>query len=195
MCWLSGSTNRSRDQIRQELVARFGEFITIPPLHERPGDIVPIAKYLLEDRLGHPGLRLNKDAQRFLREMVFPGNVRTLEALLTKAAEGKGRVNLLTEQDIRAARNAGLGGQVARAEPTRPGPAGTAESLVSSPPIVPPSSQSLSLDGAVTALLSGPSLKRWGELTMQHRSNINTALRGHLVEVVTILLESGPFPV
>ncbi|MGB7722489.1 MAG: sigma 54-interacting transcriptional regulator, partial [Bryobacteraceae bacterium] len=184
-----GSTNRSRDQIRQELVARFGEFITIPPLHERPGDIVPIAKYLLEDRLGHPGLRLNKDAQRFLREMVFPGNVRTLEALLTKAAEGKGRVNLLTEQDIRAARNAGLGGQVARAEPTRPGPAGTAESLVSSPPIVPPSSQSLSLDGAVTALLSGPSLKRWGELTMQHRSNINTALRGHLVEVVTILLE------
>ncbi|GAB3436009.1 sigma-54 interaction domain-containing protein [Giesbergeria sinuosa] len=51
-------------------------------LRERPGDIVPLARYFMEvysRKLGYPRLRLTPQAERLLMQAPWPGNVRELE--------------------------------------------------------------------------------------------------------------------
>ncbi len=61
--------------------------ITLPPLRERPEEIVPLAKRFLRK-----GLALTRAAENALREWRWPGNVRELQNVLQRAsllAEGE----------------------------------------------------------------------------------------------------------
>ncbi len=77
-------------QFREDLYHRLSVFpIDLPPLRERPEDIVPLAVLLL-DRvaadLGRPGLSLTDKAQEVLQNGAWPGNVRELRNALERAA-------------------------------------------------------------------------------------------------------------
>ena len=62
--------------------------VRLPPLRERPEDVVPLARHFLR-----PGLRFDADAERALRGWPWPGNVRELQNLVQ-------RVGLLCEGDV-----------------------------------------------------------------------------------------------
>jgi sigma-54-specific transcriptional regulator len=56
--------------------------IRLPPLRERPGDILPLAEFFLEEhcqRLGYNRASLSVEAERKLLEHSWPGNFRELE--------------------------------------------------------------------------------------------------------------------
>lgn len=74
---------------REDLYFRINVLsIAVPPLRERPGDILPLMEYLL-GRLGtlhgHPGTRFNPDATRILQTYQWPGNVRELKNVIERA--------------------------------------------------------------------------------------------------------------
>ena len=93
--WVA-ATNRdlpravAEGRFRADLYHRLSVFpIRIPPLRERPEDILPLARALvlgLRARLGRPGLRLSESAAEALRALPFPGNVRELSNTLERAA-------------------------------------------------------------------------------------------------------------
>ncbi|EKT4453310.1 sigma-54 dependent transcriptional regulator [Pseudomonas putida] len=56
--------------------------IRLPPLRERPGDILPLAEFFIEEhcrRLGYERASLSPDAERKLLAHSWPGNIRELE--------------------------------------------------------------------------------------------------------------------
>ena len=56
--------------------------IRLPPLRERPGDILPLAEFFLEEhcqRLGYNRASLSPEAERKLLGHSWPGNIRELE--------------------------------------------------------------------------------------------------------------------
>jgi sigma-54-specific transcriptional regulator len=56
--------------------------IRLPPLRERPGDILPLAEFFLEEhcqRLGYNRASLSIEAERKMLEHTWPGNIRELE--------------------------------------------------------------------------------------------------------------------
>ncbi len=56
--------------------------IRLPPLRERPGDILPLAEFFLEEhcqRLGYNRASLSPNAERKMLEHSWPGNIRELE--------------------------------------------------------------------------------------------------------------------
>jgi sigma-54-specific transcriptional regulator len=56
--------------------------IRLPPLRERPGDILPLAQFFLEEhcqRLGYQRATLSAEAERKLLLHSWPGNIRELE--------------------------------------------------------------------------------------------------------------------
>ncbi|VFR23371.1 Alkanesulfonates-binding protein [plant metagenome] len=62
--------------------------LALPALAERPGDILPLARYFIErhaERLGHDVVALSRDAEAALRAHAWPGNVRELENVLHHA--------------------------------------------------------------------------------------------------------------
>lgn len=59
--------------------------LALPPLRERPADILPLAQYFLEQycsRLALPPLSLHPDTQQLLKHHPWPGNTRELENCL-----------------------------------------------------------------------------------------------------------------
>ncbi|MEO6950200.1 MAG: sigma 54-interacting transcriptional regulator, partial [Polyangia bacterium] len=90
------ATNRDlADMVRQgtfreDLYHRLAVFpIAIPPLRERPLDLVPIAQTLLASiarELGRPGLSLDVAALLTIKARSWPGNVRELRNALERAA-------------------------------------------------------------------------------------------------------------
>jgi aliphatic sulfonates family ABC transporter substrate-binding protein len=68
---------------REDLFYRLNvTMLELPPLRERPGDIMPLAEYFLEGyvrRLGVEAARLLESAERRLLEHGWPGNIRELE--------------------------------------------------------------------------------------------------------------------
>jgi aliphatic sulfonates family ABC transporter substrate-binding protein len=68
---------------REDLFYRLNvTMLALPPLRERPGDILPLARYFLEGyvrRLGVEGAQLSPGAERRLLEHAWPGNIRELE--------------------------------------------------------------------------------------------------------------------
>ena len=63
--------------------------VHVPPLRERGKDILLLAGLFLEKnqhRLGVPGLRLDSDAKLTLMNYDWPGNIRELEHLISRAA-------------------------------------------------------------------------------------------------------------
>lgn len=97
------ATNRDLKQevslgrFRADLYHRLSVYpIQVPPLRERGKDILLLAGYLLEanhHRLGVQGLRLAEGAKRALQHYSWPGNVREMEHLLSRAA-----LKAMTEQ-------------------------------------------------------------------------------------------------
>ena len=80
---------RGRDAFREDLYYRLNVVqIDIPPLRERPEDILPLAGYLLErasKRAGCEPRRLEPEAAKALLAHHWPGNVRELENVLERA--------------------------------------------------------------------------------------------------------------
>ncbi len=70
----------ARGAFREDLYYRLNVFpITIPPLRERPLDIVPLARHILA------GITLAESAAARLTEYSWPGNVRELENVMQRA--------------------------------------------------------------------------------------------------------------
>jgi len=68
---------------REDLFYRLNvTMLELPPLRERPGDIMPLAEYFLDGyvrRLGISAAQLSSGAERRLLEHSWPGNIRELE--------------------------------------------------------------------------------------------------------------------
>ena len=88
--------------LRQDLYSRISEVaIQIPPLRERAGDVLLIARMLLNlygQQLGRPRLRFAPDVLQALEAHPWPGNVRELENRLKRAV-------MLSESDQITARD------------------------------------------------------------------------------------------
>ena len=70
---------------REDLFYRLNVFaIRVPPLRERPDDVLPLAERFLERR-GLPGSKLGAAARKKLVAHHWPGNVRELENTLERA--------------------------------------------------------------------------------------------------------------
>jgi two-component system response regulator FlrC len=92
--WIA-ATNRDlrammdEGRFREDLYHRLAVFpIRLPPLRERPGDILPLARTLLTRiarELGRKPLTLSPDAEKKLVSSRWPGNVRELANALERA--------------------------------------------------------------------------------------------------------------
>lgn len=70
---------------RGDLYHRLGQIcLHVPPLRERPEDVVPLAEHFLQQ--SNPRLTFSSDALRVLRGHRWQGNVRELRNAVTKAA-------------------------------------------------------------------------------------------------------------
>jgi two-component system response regulator AtoC/two-component system response regulator HupR/HoxA len=79
-----------RDEILPELLAKLDVFpIRLPPLRERPEDIVPLAEHFLRKygrRNARAATTLSPEAREQLVQYEFPGNARELENVIERAA-------------------------------------------------------------------------------------------------------------
>ncbi len=90
-------------QFREDLFHRLNMFhIRIPPLRDRPGDILPLARHFLarySRETGKPIRDLAPEAAAFLKTCRFPGNVRELKNLVAGAVLMAGG-EVLTRADL-----------------------------------------------------------------------------------------------
>ena len=91
-------------EFREDLLYRINTIhLEIPPLRERPEDIVPLARLFAARfgrQYGRPDIRLTAPAEQKLRQYPWKGNIRELEHAIEKAviiSDGAG----LTPQDFR----------------------------------------------------------------------------------------------
>jgi DNA-binding NtrC family response regulator len=77
-------------RFREDLLYRISAVpLRVPPLRERGGDLLLLARRILErvaGELGRPGLRLAEDGERALEAYHWPGNVRELRNVLERAS-------------------------------------------------------------------------------------------------------------
>jgi len=87
-------------KFRRDLLPRLRQFVIhIPPLRERPEDILPIAKYFL-DKLSSKK-KLSKDAESLIESYNWPDNVRELESVLAAAClDGGATIEKAAIQEI-----------------------------------------------------------------------------------------------
>lgn len=76
-------------EFREDLFYRLNVMqLRIPPLRERQGDILVLARRFLKrqsEKMGKPNLQLNADAVRIIERHRWPGNVRELENAIERA--------------------------------------------------------------------------------------------------------------
>ncbi len=74
-------------EFREDLYFRISTFkLRVPPLRERPGDILPLVARLLARHVSsNRGLSINTQAQACLQAYAWPGNVRELENVVLRA--------------------------------------------------------------------------------------------------------------
>jgi DNA-binding NtrC family response regulator len=94
-CRVVAATNRDVEAViragvfREDLYYRLAVVeVRIPPLRERPGDIMPLAAHFLRRfaaEYGREGLSLTDDVAGVLSEHTWPGNVRELKNLIERA--------------------------------------------------------------------------------------------------------------
>ena len=87
---------------RKDLYFRLGVIkVQVPSLNERPEDIIPLAKYFLQqysNKFGKRFSEISAEAKNALRAHDWPGNVRELKNLMEAAVlTGKGPVLQLNE--------------------------------------------------------------------------------------------------
>lgn len=96
-------------EFRADLYHRLSVYpVPIPPLRERGDDILLLAGYFLElnrSRLGFRSLRLSSSAEMALRTYQWPGNIRELEHVISRAAlravsHGALRTDIVTLEPI-----------------------------------------------------------------------------------------------
>jgi transcriptional regulator with GAF, ATPase, and Fis domain len=90
------ATNRDLQQMvstgsfREDLYYRLSVFpIVLPPLRERPSDILPLAEHILRQvsrRLGKRITAFADEAKALLQGYVWPGNIRELQNVIERAA-------------------------------------------------------------------------------------------------------------
>jgi DNA-binding NtrC family response regulator len=77
-------------QFRRDLFHRLDVFqLTVPPLRERPGDILPLARDFLAELAGRLGRTLEgftPEAEEALQDHDYPGNIRELKNAVERAA-------------------------------------------------------------------------------------------------------------
>ena len=83
------------ERFREDLFYRINVFsIQVPPLRERPDDILPLARFFVEKyarAMGKPAREIAPEAQGVLTAYRWPGNVRELENAVERAmVVGKG---------------------------------------------------------------------------------------------------------
>ncbi|MDR1251045.1 MAG: sigma 54-interacting transcriptional regulator, partial [Treponema sp.] len=88
------ATNRDLDdmaakkQFRSDLLYRINVFpIVVPPLRERPNDILPLSRFILEEFGKSRGFRkeFSSDAELALMNYHWPGNIRELRNVIERA--------------------------------------------------------------------------------------------------------------
>ena len=78
---ISSTSADPREELRRDLFYRINVVtLALPPLRERPEDLLALAKQFLGRK------RLSDDAQRLLRSYAWPGNIRELKNALERAA-------------------------------------------------------------------------------------------------------------
>ncbi len=90
-----------RGAFRADLLERFAHStLTLAPLRERPDDIVPLARYFVDQFARYRGgeLRLTSGAEERLRRYRWPGNVRELSNVIERAARRRGREEIGAEE-------------------------------------------------------------------------------------------------
>jgi transcriptional regulator with PAS, ATPase and Fis domain len=90
------ATNRNLEQavsekkFREDLLYRLRVIeIEVPPLRERPEDIISLAEYCVKKllkRLNLPGLQIDPDCLDYFQTYTWPGNVRELQNAIERAA-------------------------------------------------------------------------------------------------------------
>jgi len=85
------ATNRDLEQaakegkFRRDLYYRLNEFtVRVPPLRERPDDIMPLAEYFLRQWSADAGF--SDECQAVMRAWSWPGNIRELKNVVTTAS-------------------------------------------------------------------------------------------------------------
>ncbi len=78
----ASETSESLDRSLSTRIAQ--ECLHVPPLRERPEDIVPLAEFFLGQ--SNPDARLAPDARRALMAYDWPGNIRELREVIRTAA-------------------------------------------------------------------------------------------------------------
>lgn len=77
-------------EFREDLYYRLNVFgLNIPPLRERRSDILPLTEFFIAlagQRIGRVNLKLTEECRDFIEHYPWPGNVRQLENVLTRAA-------------------------------------------------------------------------------------------------------------
>jgi len=86
------ATHRELDRMitenafREDLYFRIGEIaVTLPPLRERPGDVILLARALVARHGRGRNLRLSKDCVAAMEAWSWPGNIRELENRVKRA--------------------------------------------------------------------------------------------------------------
>jgi DNA-binding NtrC family response regulator len=75
----------SEGRFRSDLFHRLSQItLQVPPLRERADDVAPLARYFLAQH--DPQLRFSEAAMELLRRHSWPGNIRELRNVVTKAA-------------------------------------------------------------------------------------------------------------
>jgi len=135
------ATNRNlREQVRDgafraDLYHRLSVYpVPIPPLRERGNDVLLLAGRFLElnrARLGLRSLRLSGGAQDALRRYPWPGNIRELEHVISRAAlkaisRGALRADIVTLEAALLDLDADAAGMAPTPAPAVPGHAGAA---------------------------------------------------------------------
>src|SRR5690606_319499 len=68
------------NEFREDLYFRIGEIsVTLPPLRDRPGDVILLARALVARYAEGRNLRLSKDCMAAMEAWSWPGNIRELE--------------------------------------------------------------------------------------------------------------------
>lgn len=86
-------TARRFDAIPAALAALVETVVAVPPLRERPDDVVPLARHLARRARGRD-VPFTAAAERVLRGCGWPGNVRQLSEVVTSAASRADTVDL-----------------------------------------------------------------------------------------------------
>ncbi|EAQ98445.1 sigma-54-dependent transcriptional regulator [Congregibacter litoralis] len=104
---------------REDLYYRLNVLpLNLPPLRQRPGDILPLARLFLDRYAPKPGASFDASAEKALEQYSWRGNVRELENCVQRAV-------ILARSDVLSEADLLLGDQLcASAEPLSPVPAG-----------------------------------------------------------------------